>query len=179
MSPSRLNRSRKSFQGSKGSTKSSGASSDPKSSRPHPPARNKHRGAIRCVRHLSDTLRLRERDFTRNGHLSQSACHELLSEARRLLLREVNCQGQFILRHSELEHVAEVGAEHESIEATVAVIRIGISSATLSQALRTGTGRVAAQGEFVVVAWDGLVHRKRPLTALEIERLSTSEKDLS
>jgi acyl-CoA thioester hydrolase len=124
-------------------------------------------------------VQLRWRDMDMLGHLNQSVYHEMIEEARIALIAELMrrsdaefAQGGFVLAHVDLDHHTEVRKDHEEVEVTVHVTRVGTSSIGLEQEIKLLDGRVAASGTSVLVAWDLATRTKRALSDGERAALS-------
>lgn len=119
---------------------------------------------------------LRWRDVDALGHLNQSVYHDLLEDARWELFEQLAGDGgvaPFVLARVELDYHAEIrrGSEHEPVELSSSIERVGRSSVTLEHRFVRGDGVTAAQGRSVLVAWDRDARSGRPLTAAERRRL--------
>ena len=114
------------------------------------------------------TLPLRWRDIDGLGHLNQSVYHELLEEARAAFIAARLGGGEaaehWVLARVELDYRHEVRHEDGSVDVVVRVGRIGRSSMTLDHQVLLPGGRVAAEGNAVMVAWDPARRAARPLT---------------
>ncbi|MDP9399437.1 MAG: acyl-CoA thioesterase [Actinomycetota bacterium] len=119
-------------------------------------------------------LPLRHRDLDTLGHLNQAVYHELLEEVRSAFLREVLpdlSPAGYVLARVELDYRREVTAAHRTVTGEARVSGFGRSRVELEQRLLRPDDAVAAQGRFVVVAWDGAARRSRPLDDRERKAL--------
>jgi acyl-CoA thioester hydrolase len=113
------------------------------------------------------------------GHLNQSVYHELLEEGRAALVTEIirrvgveQVRGGYVLAHIDLDYHAEVRKDHDQVEIVVRVVGVGTSSIRLELEVGLPDGTVAASGTTVLVAWDPVHRRKRPLSDAELAALS-------
>jgi acyl-CoA thioester hydrolase len=118
-------------------------------------------------------MQIRWRDIDRLGHLNQSVYHEFLEEARAgLLLGLVEelgeaVTGSYVVAHVDLDYRTEVRKDHEQVDVTATIERVGSSSVTMHQEIRLLDGTVAASGATVIVGWDTEARRKRVLSDAE------------
>jgi acyl-CoA thioester hydrolase len=122
---------------------------------------------------------LRWRDVDRLGHLNQAVYHELLAEARMGLLSGIvprpdgdEAFGTWVVVRVELDHHAEVRKEHGDVDVVARLGRLGTSSLRLDYNIVLQDGTLAASGSTVLVAWDPVLRRKRPITGPERAALS-------
>lgn len=113
------------------------------------------------------------------GHLNQSVYHELIEEGRIALIADVmrrveaeQPHGGYVLAHVDLDYHAEVRKDHDEVDITVRVKRVGSSSLELEHEVKLLDGRVAASGTSVLVAWDLASRTKRALSDGERAALS-------
>lgn len=117
-------------------------------------------------------LPLRSTDFDLYGHLNQAVYHQLFEDARVTVLRDAwqIAVPQIVLGRSEVDYRAEVPFGVEEVSVELWLEHIGRSSFTVGSNLRNGDS-LAAEGSFVLVAWDGERRRSRPLSPDEREAL--------
>jgi acyl-CoA thioester hydrolase len=75
----------------------------------------------------------------------------------------------FVLARVAIDFRRELRLEDEEVVVSCALARIGSSSVTLSEAIRTRDGELSAEAEAVLVARDRELGRSRLLTAVERE----------
>ena len=75
----------------------------------------------------------------------------------------------FVLARVAIDFRRELRLEDEEVVVSCALVRIGNSSITLSEEIRTRDGELSAEAEAVLVARDRELGRSRPLTAVERE----------
>jgi len=73
----------------------------------------------------------------------------------------------FVLARVAIDFRRELRLEDEEVEVSCAVARIGTSSVTLREEVRTRDGELSAEAEAVLVARDRESGRSRPLTEVE------------
>ena len=123
---------------------------------------------------------LRWGDMDALGHVNQAVYHELLEEARTAMMRMLPApaNGAFVVARVELNYRREIPLTHRHVEVTLEVLEVGRSSITAAQRIMRADGELAADGISVLVGWDVLERRSRPLseselTALEAFRVNT------
>ena len=77
----------------------------------------------------------------------------------------------FVLARVAIDFRRELRLDDEEVVVSCALERIGNSSLTLSEQIRTRDGELAAEAEAVLVARDRQAGRSRPLTEAEREAL--------
>ena len=75
----------------------------------------------------------------------------------------------FVLARVAIDFRRELRLEDEHVVVSCELTRIGNSSVTLSEQIRTQDGDLSAEAEAVLVARDRELGRSRPLTAVERE----------
>jgi len=120
------------------------------------------------------SIGLRWRDMDMLGHLNQAVYHELLEDGRSALFESLGERGRFpfVIVRVELDYKREVRRDHETVDVTARVDRVGRTSAVLAQEIVRSDGVVAAEGITVIVAWDMQARAARELTDEERELLS-------
>lgn len=117
---------------------------------------------------------LRWRDMDMLGHLNQAVYHELLEEARGAAMGFAGAgsgEFSFVLARVELDYRREVRREHGHVEVVARVAAVGRTSVTVEHEVVLPDGGVAAEGESVLVAWDGGARAPRPLSPAERKAL--------
>ena len=84
-------------------------------------------------------------------------------------LGEASDSWDFVLARVAIDFRRELRLEDEEVLVSCALARIGNSSITLSEQIRTRDGELAAEAEAVLVARDREAGRSRPLTDAERE----------
>src|SRR5262245_5128477 len=122
---------------------------------------------------------LRFRDVDAFGHVYHAEFLTLLDEARTRWFGEVmglDNPSDYVLAHIEIDYVSSIVLADGAVSATFDVERVGTSSLTLRESMRTRDGRVVSQGRAVTVLRDAATGASRPLSederrrALELSR---------
>ena len=118
-------------------------------------------------------LPLRFRDVDAFGHVYHAEFLTLLDEARTRFFGSVlgmeNPSG-YVLARVEIDYVSSLLLADEAVGATFVVERVGTSSLTLAETMRTRGGRTVSRGRAVTVMRDVAAGASRPLTDAERER---------
>jgi acyl-CoA thioester hydrolase len=85
------------------------------------------------------------------------------------VLAEAGDSWDFVLARVAIDFRRELRLEDEEVLVTCTLERIGNSSITLSEQIRTRDGELSAEAEAVLVARDRELGRSRPLTQVERE----------
>ncbi len=122
-----------------------------------------------------DTLwvALRFRDVDAFGHVYHAEFLTLLDEARTRWFRDVmgiDNPSDYVLARVEIDYVSSIFLADEAVSATFEVERVGTSSLTLVETMRTSGGRVVSRGRAVTVLRDVAAGTSRPLTETERHR---------
>ena len=78
---------------------------------------------------------------------------------------------QYVVARVELDYRSEIPNGTEFVETSHVVSKVGRSSVTFDELLRTPDGKVAAEGRVVVVMWEPEFHRSRLLSSDERDAL--------
>ena len=106
------------------------------------------------------------------GHLNQARYHGLLGEARhRLLTRNFpgddGVEGTFVVARAELDYHNEVRLADGYVDVRARIIQIGTKSITIENDIIRPDGILAARGIAIMVAWDRVHRRSRPVSDAE------------
>ena len=118
-------------------------------------------------------LPIRFRDIDAFGHVYHAEFLTLLDEARSRWFRDVvglENPTDYVLARIEIDYVSSIVLADEAVGADFEIERVGTSSLTLREAMRTREGRVVSRGKAVTVMRDPQTGASRPLT--EAERAS-------
>ena len=118
-------------------------------------------------------LPIRFRDIDAFGHVYHAEFLTLLDEARSRWFRDVvglENPTDYVLARIEIDYVSSIVLADEAVGADFEMERVGTSSLTLREAMRTRQGRVVSRGKAVAVMRDPQTGASRPLT--EAERAS-------
>jgi acyl-CoA thioester hydrolase len=121
-------------------------------------------------------IHVRWRDLDMLGHLNQAVYHEFLEEARSALFTRLDHSGDFafVLARVELDYRHEVRRDHEAVDVTARVTRIGTKSLTVDHEVLLPDGTLAAEGRSILVAWDRRTRGSRAFSPEERERLGAA-----
>ena len=115
---------------------------------------------------------LRSGDYDIYRHLNQAIYHQLLEDGRVMYLDHLglgDCDR--VVARVELDHRQEIPLGETEVTVEMSVGRVGNSSFVLHNLVRRSDGEIAAEGDVVLVAWDGERRSSRPLGEAEKETL--------
>jgi acyl-CoA thioester hydrolase len=126
-------------------------------------------------------IEIRWRDVDAYRHVNNAVYATYLEECRdewaeRALGEDGDLWG-FVLARVAIDYRRELTQEDDVVVVSCRLVRIGNSSVTLREEIRTLTGELSAESEAVLVARDSGTGRSRPLTPAEreaFERVATS-----
>ena len=118
-------------------------------------------------------VEIRWRDVDAYMHVNNAVYATYLEECRDewvdATLGEASDSWDFVLARVAIDFRRELRLEDEEVLVSCSLARIGNSSLTLSETIRTRDGELAAEAEAVLVARDRELGRSRPLTDVERE----------
>ena len=118
-------------------------------------------------------IEIRWRDVDAYQHVNNAVYATYLEECRdEWVERRLDGVGDvwdYVLARVAIDYRNELRLEHEHVIVSCRLERLGTSSITLAEEIRTEDGRVAAEAEAVLVARDRETGRSRPLTHEERE----------
>jgi len=116
-------------------------------------------------------IEIRWRDVDAYLHVNNAVYATYLEECRdewvERTLVDVGDPWDFVLARVAIDFRRELRLEDDAVVVSCRVDRIGTSSLTLREEIRTHTGELAAESEAVLVARDRESGRSRPLTDVE------------
>ncbi|MEO8290101.1 MAG: thioesterase family protein [Gaiellaceae bacterium] len=119
----------------------------------------------------SKTIEIRWRDQDAYGHVNNAVYLTYLEEVRDewldQTLGETGDAWDYVTARVAIDFRRELRQADDHVVVTVALQRIGTSSLTTREEIRTESGELAAEAEAVLVARDRTTARSRPLTAAE------------
>lgn len=119
----------------------------------------------------SKEIEIRWRDVDAYRHVNNAVYATYLEECRDEwldgLLGDIGDPWDFVLARVAIDFRRELTQEDDGVVVTCALERIGSSSVTLREQIRTRDGELAAESEAVLVARDRETGRSRPLTEAE------------
>jgi acyl-CoA thioester hydrolase len=118
-------------------------------------------------------VEIRWSDVDAYQHVNNAVYATYLEECRDewvdRVLAGVSDSWDFVLARVAIDFRRELRLEDEEVVVSCALVRIGNSSVTLSEEVRTRDGELSAEAEAVLVARDRELGRSRPLTTVERE----------
>jgi acyl-CoA thioester hydrolase len=123
-------------------------------------------------------IEIRWRDLDAYDHVNNAVYLTYLEEVRdewleRALGRDRAAWG-YVLARVAIDFRRELRQDDDEVVASCSLARLGTSSVTTQEALRTRAGEVAAEAEAVLVAQDRATRQTRPLS--EDERRALEEE---
>jgi acyl-CoA thioester hydrolase len=119
---------------------------------------------------------VRWRDTDALGHVNHVVFLTYLEEARdAFYARVLGSDPIYVVVRLEVDLRAEVRYEDRRVKVQVAVERVGTTSLTTRETMRTSAGQVAAQACVVTVRWDAASRQPIPFTEVERERLAAAQ----
>jgi acyl-CoA thioester hydrolase len=129
----------------------------------------------------SKEIEIRWRDVDAYRHVNNSVYATYLEECRDewmdALLGEIGDPWDFVLARVAIDFRRELTQEDDVVVVTCALERLGNSSITLREQIRTRDGELSAEAEAVLVARDRETGRSRPLTEDERAALERDHGD--
>jgi acyl-CoA thioester hydrolase len=123
-------------------------------------------------------IEVRWRDVDALRHVNNAVYATYLEECRDgwldRALGEDGAMWDYVLARVAIDFRREIGLDEEAVVARASLARIGTSSITLREEIRTLDGTLAAEAESVIVARDRETGRSRPLTQAERTRLEAA-----
>ena len=124
-------------------------------------------------------IEIRWRDLDAYNHVNNAVYLTYLEEARdEWLERALGSDGAawgYVLARVAIDFRRELRQEDDEVVASCSLARLGTSSVTTREELRTGSGQLAAEAEAVLVAQDRESRKTRPLS--EEERKALEQED--
>ena len=130
--------------------------------------------AARETAHVRVEIPLRHRDIDALGHVNQAVYHELFEEVRSAFFRQTLPGLPFtgyVLVRAEVDYRQEVRIEERYLIGECWVAELGRSRIELDNRLTKPDGEVAVESRAVMVAWDEVTRKSRPLTGEERDAL--------
>jgi len=128
------------------------------------------------VRH-EKRIEIRWRDMDALGHVNNAVYATYLEECRdewaQKALGDVSDMWAWVLARVAIDFRRELTQDDDAVVVSATLVRIGTSSLTLREEVRTLDGTLSAEAESVIVARDSETGRSRPLTDEERAALET------
>ena len=125
-------------------------------------------------------IEIRWRDLDALRHVNNAVYATYLEEGRDRLLESVlgaEAGWNYVLARVAIDFRRELRLEDGHVVVSCRVERVGRSSITLHEEIRTATGELAAEAEAVIVARDRETGRPRPLSESERDALERARSD--
>ena len=123
-------------------------------------------------------IEIRWRDVDAYLHVNNAVYATYLEEGRdewlERTLGDVGTPWDYVLVRVAIDFRRELRLEDEEVVVSIGLERIGTSSLTLREQIRTRGGQVAAESEAVIVARDRDNGRSRPLSDVERETFTSA-----
>ena len=122
-------------------------------------------------------IEIRWRDMDALGHVNNAVYATYLEECRdewaQKALGDVSDMWAWVLARVAIDFRRELTQDDDAVVVSATLVRIGTSSLTLREEVRTLDGTLSAEAEAVIVARDSETGRSRPLTGEERAALET------
>ncbi|HSR85408.1 MAG TPA: thioesterase family protein [Streptosporangiaceae bacterium] len=116
---------------------------------------------------------VRWRDTDALGHVNHVVFLTYLEEARdAFYARVLGADPSYVVVHLEIDMRAEVRHEDRHVLVDLAVERLGTTSLTTRETIRTSPGPVAAEARVVTVRWDPANRKPVPFSRAQRELLA-------
>jgi acyl-CoA thioester hydrolase len=116
---------------------------------------------------------VRWRDVDALQHVNHAVFLTYLEEGRdAFYVRALDSDPHYVVARIEIDLRAEVGYTDREVTVRVEVERLGTTSLTTRETIRTAAGELAAQARVVTVKWDAAGHRPVPFSEDERARLA-------
>jgi len=118
---------------------------------------------------------VRWRDTDALGHVNHVVFLTYQDEARDAFYRQViGADPSYVVVHLEVDMRAEVRYEDREVIVSIATERLGTTSLTTRETIRTAAGQVVAEARVVTVRWDPVNRHAVPFSAAERDRLTAA-----
>jgi acyl-CoA thioester hydrolase len=115
---------------------------------------------------------VRWRDVDALQHVNHAVFLTYLEEGRdAFYVHALGSDPHYVVARIEIDLRAEVRYPEKQVTVRVEVERLGTTSLTTRETVRTAAGEVAAQARVVTVKWDAAAHKPVPFTEDERARL--------
>ena len=118
---------------------------------------------------------IRWRDVDALGHVNNAVYLTYLEELLAVVLGPV-LGDDYVTARVEMDFRNEIRLGEKEVIGNASVERIGSSSLTVAATLTRGDGETALDARLVLVAWDPVQRRSRPLTDSEKQALESLER---
>lgn len=119
---------------------------------------------------------VRWRDVDALQHVNHAVFLTYLEEGRdAFYVHALDSDPHYVVARIEVDLVAEVRYPERAVTVLIEVERLGTTSLTTRETVRTAAGEVAAQARVVTVKWDAAGHKPVPFTEDERARLDPDQ----
>jgi acyl-CoA thioester hydrolase len=116
---------------------------------------------------------VRWRDMDALDHVNHAVFLTYLEEGRdAFYAAALGSDPLYVVVRIEIDLRAEIGRDQRQVTVRIEVERLGTTSLTTQETIRTAAGEVAAQARVVSVRWDAGRHKPVPFTEAERARLT-------
>jgi acyl-CoA thioester hydrolase len=117
-------------------------------------------------------VRVRWRDVDALQHVNHAVFLTYLEEGRdAFYVQTLSSDPHYVVARIEIDLRAEVRYPEREVTVQIEVERLGTTSLTTRETVRTAAGEVAAQARVVTVKWDAAGHKPVPFSEDERARL--------
>ncbi|HEY3954140.1 MAG TPA: thioesterase family protein [Streptosporangiaceae bacterium] len=119
---------------------------------------------------------VRWRDVDALQHVNHAVFLTYLEEGRdAFYVHALGSDPHYVVARIEIDLLAEVRYTDREVTVRVEVERLGTTSLTTRETIRTAAGEVAAQARVVTVKWDAAAHKPVPFSEDERTRLDPGQ----
>jgi acyl-CoA thioester hydrolase len=118
------------------------------------------------------TVNVRWRDTDALGHVNNAVYLTYLEEARDAFYLRALGDPFYVVVRIEIDFRAEIRHADRTVRAELAIERLGTTSLTTRETLRTAEGEVAAEARVITVRWDQEVRAAVPFSDEQRARLA-------
>ena len=116
---------------------------------------------------------VRWRDMDALNHVNHAVFLTYLEEGRdAFYAAALGSEPLYVVVRIEIDLRAEIGRDQRQVTVRIEVERLGTTSLTTRETIRTAAEEVAAQARVVSVRWDAARHKPVPFTEAERARLT-------
>jgi len=118
-------------------------------------------------------VKVRWRDTDALGHVNHAVFLTYLEEGRDGFYAEVLGDVMYVIVRLEMDWRAEVRQGEGTVTVHIEVERVGTTSLTTRETIRTASGEIAGQARVITVRWDPELRKATPFSDAERERLTS------
>ena len=120
------------------------------------------------------SVSIRWRDMDALGHVNHAVFLTYLEEGRDACFEQFFGDLDYVMVRLEIDMRAEIRLADEQVTVQIAVERMGNSSLTTRETIRTRDGQIAAEARVVTVRWDPHARTSLPVTEPERTKLAAA-----